>query len=264
MAQQSVVLRVQPLLHSGGRRIPVKPCMRQARSISSPRGSLTWWRIVHRKYYARELAGTPCTPRNVASRANRIVRTSSSPDPSSLRLPANDVPERDVSMRAWGMSGCRGSATLPHNVREARKERRLVPAPPSWLPDGLPFTPSRWQLLIGEFDVQTTVAPAPIGGDGLRTRMSLRGDVGVDRVVGYDVVDDDSDSRWPVELRGSTLHVGGTTDADGSEYRIEWASDAGFCGEWRTRQPQSIRDRQPGHPEFATGPFLASRRPGSA
>ena len=136
-------------------------------------------------------------------------------------------------------------------------------SPPSWLPDATQFDSSAWRLLVGDFDVRTATGP-DVTTRGLRTVMRSRAAAEPSRVVGSDE-DLDPDpaktSRWPVELRGDTLLVGGTRAGDGpSEYRVQWASPTGFCGEWRTRQPEWLREHQPGHPEFGTGPFLATRR----
>jgi hypothetical protein len=137
-------------------------------------------------------------------------------------------------------------------------------SPPPWLPDATPFHPKGWHLLVGEFDV--TTAPGPdVGGPGaLRTVMRLRATDEPEGVVGSDE-DLDTDpakvSRWPVVLQRDTLHVGTSSAADGpSEYHVRWGSATGFCGEWRTRQPPWLREQQPGHPELASGPFLARRR----
>jgi hypothetical protein len=139
--------------------------------------------------------------------------------------------------------------------------------PPPWLPRGAPFDADAPSLLVGDFDVETATGPLVGAPGALHTVMRLRAaDDG-----GITGVDEDLDpdrskvSRWPVDLRADTLHVGSAVADSGlSEYQVQWVSVDGFCGQWRTRQPDWLRDQQPGHPEVATGPFLARRRSGPA
>src|SRR5690348_10488203 len=138
--------------------------------------------------------------------------------------------------------------------------------PPPWLPRVTRFDMSAPSLLVGEFDVETATG-SHVGGPGaLHTVMRLQANDG--RVTGVDehpAPDPSQVSRWPVELRADTLHVGSPdSDEDFTEYQVQWVSADGFCGQWRTRQPGWLRDHQPGHPEFATGPFLARRQIGRA
>lgn len=139
--------------------------------------------------------------------------------------------------------------------------------PPSALTGAGPFHADAWQQLLGEFDLHTATAPDLAAPGGLRTLLRLWAESDPPRLVGRDAHTDTSAARhrpWPVELRGDTLVIGGVApEHETSEYRVLWLSPLGFAGEWRTRQPSWLREQQLGHPEFATAPFLATRRSAS-